>query len=124
MRKVTAITQAKKQTCGNSKIKGPFGLSPDVDPVHAGDPKAVIGVMLAGDADVQHKNPFLDQFFHNFDNQEHALDTGVNPMRDFFPQSKDQLSAYWRYQGSLTTPGCTEGVTWSVIGPEKLFCLN
>jgi len=37
------------------------------------------------------------------------------PMLDplaLFPRNRQ---AYWRYQGSLTTPPCAETVTWSVL---------
>ena len=51
-----------------------------------------------------------------------ALPNVVNPgsshrlpsftVNDILPKDRH---AFWRYQGSLTTPGCAEVVTWSVI---------
>ena len=35
------------------------------------------------------------------------------PLRDFL--SRIDMSEYWSYKGSLTTPPCTEGLKWSVI---------
>lgn len=35
-------------------------------------------------------------------------------LQDMLPEKK-KLSAYFRYQGSLTTPGCDETVIWTVF---------
>lgn len=50
---------------------------------------------------------------------EDATESGIapfNPYKAFLPSTRD----YWTYSGSLTTPPCTEGVTW-VFLPETLY---
>ena len=41
---------------------------------------------------------------------KHALPAPFNP-RNFLPANRD----YYQYEGSLTTPPCSEGVHWIVI---------
>ena len=41
----------------------------------------------------------------------------INPYKDFMPKS----SAFFHYRGSLTTPPCTEGVSWLVYEDPVLM---
>ena len=68
---------------------------------------AVIGVLFSAASDTS--NPFIDTL-----NLE-GLGTGrsINvPMRALLRQLGD---SFFTYSGSLTTPPCTEGVTWIVM---------
>lgn len=53
---------------------------------------------------------FLDEHLPIQVNETKAIDQNFN-MNDLFPQNK----AYFTYTGSLTTPPCTEGVTWFIL---------
>ena len=59
-------------------------------------------------------NAFLDQF--EFNNQMNTLAEPLNPYTDFWPRTTSgDLSAYYTWSGSLTTPPCTEGLKWHLF---------
>lgn len=70
---------------------------------------AVIGVFITEGAE----NAFFSQFFGNLPKVEgeHFTDTTQVNLLDFLPSN----GGYYTYQGSLTTPPCSEVVTWFVM---------
>ncbi len=70
---------------------------------------AVIGVMF----DVGNAHELLDSIWKKVsskENEEVKLDQEINPM-NLLPEEKN----YFRFNGSLTTPPCSEGVRWFVM---------
>ena len=70
---------------------------------------AVVGVLLVRGASSGALAPIFTQLPSDLD-VKHALPAQFNP-RNFLPANRD----YYQYEGSLTTPPCTEGVHWIVI---------
>ncbi len=70
---------------------------------------AVIGVFVKQGAENAAWKPFTDQISAATDNPEAT----VVPLdwSTLLPTTQTAI----RYEGSLTTPGCTEGVTWNVL---------
>ncbi len=71
---------------------------------------AVLGVLLSEEG--QYPNAVLATLWQNLPKQagkSQTIDVMVNP-GGLLPTDR----AYWTYSGSLTTPPCTEGVSWFV----------
>lgn len=79
--------------------------------VHADDKGnlAVIGVMF----NVGEVNPVLTAAWQNMPNKADTKNTIATPVNalGLLPNNQD----YYRFNGSLTTPPCSEGVTWIVM---------
>uniref|UniRef100_A0A0D6QUY1 Alpha-carbonic anhydrase domain-containing protein n=1 Tax=Araucaria cunninghamii TaxID=56994 RepID=A0A0D6QUY1_ARACU len=73
-----------------------------------------VAVLLKLDED---KNKFLDQFWSYIPTLEG--NQAVNIAVDVNPKELDLDRKHYRYEGSLTTPPCTEGVTWMVM--KKIY---
>ncbi|KAK3083677.1 hypothetical protein FSP39_001336 [Pinctada imbricata] len=79
--------------------------------VNKSDGLLVLGFLF----EVGNHNHHFDQIIHHFYQIAHK-DDHVNlptfPLRSLFP---DDMSVYYRYRGSLTTPPCFESVLWTIF---------
>ena len=73
---------------------------------------AVIGIFFDVQEGGDFDNAFLDAMFIAIAGKGLSTPPKV-PLRDFL--SRIDMSEYWSYKGSLTTPPCTEGLKWTVI---------
>ena len=71
---------------------------------------AVIGVFFDRVHGGVEENPFLKSFFDSIDAADGTTEVDLSAFLD----SVD-MSRYWSYDGSFTTPPCTEGIKWTVI---------
>lgn len=76
------------------------------------DGLAVLGVFLKVGPN---ENAGYQKFLNNSYLPMNAGDTMVIPTFEFEPLLPSNKSAYFRYNGSLTTPNCNEVVTWTVF---------
>jgi carbonic anhydrase len=69
---------------------------------------AVIGVLMVAGAE----NPLLAKFWHALPDKEGVVNREITiNVAEALPAVRD----YYHYDGSLTTPPCTEGVKWVVL---------
>jgi len=73
----------------------------------------VLSVLLNRGAS-QHGNTFLRHFWDHMPLVESTVMQNIHISWDNFLLYLD-LSSYWAYMGSLTTPPCTQGVQWIVL---------
>ena len=77
-------------------------------------PGAVIGVFFDRQEGGDYDNAFLDTVFNAIDSRSLTSSQKKKvALRDFL--MRIDMSEYWSYDGSLTTPPCTEGLKWSVV---------
>ena len=75
---------------------------------------AVLGVMYeVGEEDNAALEPIIQAMEHVKDPEDdNTKELPAQPIRNFLPQD---TTRYFRYNGSLTTPGCFESVLWTVF---------
>lgn len=81
----------------------------------AGKPKSVVGVRIESVPNPDARSAFLDQLPENlihFNDTSEVEGVTINPMSII--DEVDGLKAFWTYQGSLTTPPCSEGLRWFI----------
>ena len=75
-------------------------------------PGGVIGIFFDRNQGGNYENSFLESLNNAIVTKDSAKPTTVD-VREFLHGV--DMSSYWSYDGSLTTPPCTEGLKWSVI---------
>ena len=74
---------------------------------------AVLGVFFDTKVADGTENAFLKSYMEAVAVQGKNVAANSVPVREFFNQI--DMTDYWSYPGSLTTPPCSEGIKWSVV---------
>lgn len=80
--------------------------------VNRSDGLAVLGVFLAVEGDNNTNYEFLEQAKNVINKNTTKEDVAPFMLKGLLPTD---LTKFFRYSGSLTTPGCFESVTWTVF---------
>ena len=91
--------------------------------VHQNEEKknlAVLGIFFQiQDEDNEKLKPLIDAV-KGVPEPNNEKEIKAMELKDFLPRNTDQ---FYRYEGSLTTPGCDEIVTWTVFKViSYIFC--
>lgn len=104
------LKQVHFHTPSEHKIQGKsFPMEAHFVHVNKSGQLAVLGVMF----DIGQQNEFLERVLKAAPSKKHAkvkLDKNFSPMALLAKEK-----GYFRYNGSLTTPPCTEGVRWLIL---------
>lgn len=73
---------------------------------------AVIGVFFDREAGGNRDNPFIESYLDARETHGSGDEKNIS-LRSFL--AGIDFTDYWSYDGSLTTPPCSEGIKWSVI---------
>lgn len=95
---------------GEHKVSGaPYPISMHLFHENQAGELVVIGVFFE---ESHEHNPYLQQIWDELPQREGSHGPAINMnITALLPEKRD----YYTYQGSLTTPPCTEGVTWFVF---------
>ena len=65
----------------------------------------------------------IDEWKRYFDAAQHLKkpDNTINLSLNLSALMGDSLNDFWRYEGSLTTPPCTEGIIWTIFREPIVF---
>lgn len=76
---------------------------------------AVVGIFFDRELGGDHENFFVEQMLPVFESHENHSKVINTPMFiSSFLRSLD-TNDFWHYDGSLTTPPCTEGIKWTLL---------
>ncbi|NXU36947.1 CAH4 anhydrase, partial [Drymodes brunneopygia] len=77
------------------------------------DGLAVLAFFIKADEENKNYETLLNEL-KNIDTKGQSAQIDPLPLSSLLPPEED-LGRYYRYQGSLTTPDCYEGVTWTIF---------
>ena len=107
------LEQFHFHTPGEHVVDG-AGWAAEIHLVHAdGDDVAVLGIFV----EVGEENAFMKTLTPHLPGCERAGDPVVLCLADLLPENLD----YFTYEGSLTTPPCSQGLRWLVLKTSVTF---